>query len=182
MNVGLLRDAMNDDKVVFLTVEEGDTDTASHVLSEMAGMEDQIVFVTVSKPAMTRKEDLDADGVADDNVFFIDGSKVEDGRVREENVVFVDPANLTDLSISLTQAVEQLTENGPVVLLLDAITALGLYSDEQDFKQFIHVLCNKMRQHGVPVLLIGTDEALDDEMESLVSQFADSTYDWDEED
>lgn len=173
MDVDRLRKAMDGNRIVFLSGDES-IDIGSDALSGLATGDEKVVCISVAKSAVERKEQLEELGVADENVFFIDGSKTDD-EVRAENIVFVNPSNLTDLSISLTHAIETLTPQGPVIVMLDTIEALGLYSDEKEFRRFIHAFCNKMRQHEVPVLLIGSGETLDGEMRSLIEQFTDET-------
>lgn len=175
MDTGALSDAMDSGNVVFLSV--GEDDVASDVAGDLASDDRTVIFISVSKPAMTRKKELVAQGVSDENVFFIDGSGSDEGAVRQENVAFVNPANLTELSIALNQAVETMSLQGPVVVMLDALESLGMYSDEQIFRRFIHVLCNKMRAYGAAVVLIGTADSIDPGLRSLLNQFADKTVD-----
>jgi len=174
MDVGRIEGAMKGDRIVFLSADQG-SDIGSDTLSGLATGDETVICISVTKSAMERKQELADLGVADENVFFIDGSTVEDDEVREQNVVFVNPSNLTGLSIALTNAVDTLRQEGPIVVMLDTIEALGLYSDEESFRRFIHAFCTKMRQYGVPVLLLGAGAALDEEMRSLVQQFADVT-------
>lgn len=171
-----LREKLDGDNVLFVPAGENDRDVACDMIAGLDSDDISIIYISVSKPAMTRKEELADRGIDDDRVFFIDGSKSED-KVRQKNVVYVNPANLTDLSISLMQAVESLNEKRSVVVLLDAIESLGLYNDTQTYQQFIHVMCSKLRQHGVPVLLIGTRDSIDEQMQSLITQFTDDTFD-----
>lgn len=178
MGMRELRKTLQDDRVVFLRAGPDEEDTADDILADLAGSGDRVVFITTSKPAMSRKDELEDAGIADDTVFFIDGSGSEDDQVRAENIVFVNPRNLTQLSISMTEAVDQLGAEGPVYMVLDSLATLLMYHDDKQLKRFLHLFCTKMRAREVSTVLISVEDTVDETVAATAAQFADTTLSW----
>lgn len=179
MDMAKIREELDDDRIMYLRAHEDSTaDLAADVLAGLARQGDRVVFLSTAKPAMTRQEDLREQDITDDNVFFIDGSNIDDDQVRQENMVFVNPKNLTHLSISMNEAVEQLSGDGPVIVVIDALTSLSMYHEEKPLRQFLHTFCAKMRGKEAPAIIISIEDSISERLDASIAQFADRTLDW----
>ncbi|MFB6295205.1 MAG: hypothetical protein ABEI97_05570 [Candidatus Nanohaloarchaea archaeon] len=134
------------------------------------------IYVTVNKPYLTIVDTLEAAGIGTSEIFFIDAISEDTGAedVTAENVAFLDsPQGLTDMSIAISEAVEKLPDEGNRVLVLDTLSTLMLYNDEDLVSQFAHELSGKIRDWGVKGLMLTIQEEADEDLLASLNQFVD---------
>lgn len=134
------------------------------------------VYVTVAKPYQTMLNILEKNKIKTDKIFFIDcitPVSAGGGMQRVGNCVFCQPQSLTNISITLTAALQSLPKESERVLVLDTISTLMLYNEAGTVTRFVHSLTGKMRQWGVKSIILTLEEETDKKVLSQLSQFVD---------
>ncbi|MDY6762081.1 MAG: hypothetical protein SVY41_03455 [Candidatus Nanohaloarchaea archaeon] len=73
-----------------------------------------------------------------------------------------------------------LPDEGNRVLVLDTLSTLMLYNDEDMVSQFAHDLSTKIREWGVKGLMPTIEEEADEDLLASLNQFVDKTIEIDE--
>lgn len=174
-----LRNSLEQDEVILVIAPNEDVEGVNTSILEHFSKEDDFscVYVTLTKPYKTVENVLQESGVETDRIFFIDCiSKTQAGEVTAaENVVFLEPQALTNISIALSNAVESLPESDNNVLIFDTLSTLMMYNDQETVSKFAHQLSSKIRGWGIKSIMLTLREEQDDELIENVKQFADRT-------
>lgn len=133
------------------------------------------LYVTVTRPASTIQNQLRKQGADTDNVFYIDCATplAGSGLKRAENAVFVKPQKLSDISISVTEALKSLPADREKILILDTLTTLMLYNDENVVSKFAHSLVTRLRERDITGVLLTVEEETDEDVKAQLTQFCD---------
>lgn len=134
------------------------------------------VYVTVAKPYQTMLNILGKNKIKTDKIFFIDcitPVSAGGGMQRVGNCVFCQPQALTNISISLTTAMQSLPKDSERVLILDTVSTLMLYNETGTVARFVHSLTTKIRQWKVRSVILTLEEETDKKVLSQLSQFVD---------
>ncbi len=137
------------------------------------------VYVSVNKPYSSLRTSLVKEKIDVDTMIFIDAiTKISGGEAeKSENCLFLDgPENLTDFSISITEAVSALNMRDKF-LFFDSINTLLIYNETEPVSRFFHFLSSRMRQWGVKGLIMALDKKTDKSIISQISQFCDKVID-----
>lgn len=78
MDAESLHQAMEGNNIMFVPTGETSRDVGASMIEGVSDEGTHIVYISVSKPALTRKQELKERGIDDENIFFIDGSKTDD--------------------------------------------------------------------------------------------------------
>lgn len=133
------------------------------------------VYVTINRSCRDMVEDLGSAGLSDEKVFIVDMITETTGSegIKRKNCLYLhSPQSLTDLAISLDEAVSAIKSKEKFIIL-DSISTLFVYNPPSTVVQFAHFITNKMRAWGVNGVIIGLTKELDDKTKSLLSQFCD---------
>lgn len=134
----------------------------------------KVVFVSADRPYHSLTAALRDNGVAVDDVHFVDAVSSLNGSApaqRPANATFLpSPTMLEMLAMRIEQVALRL---GPgAYMVLDSLDTLSLYNGMHPVQEFSHYLANRLRSHGVNgdfVLRGGPDRSLHD----LVVAFTD---------
>lgn len=134
-----------------------------------------IIYVTANKPYTTMCNIFQKEGISLDKIFFIDlvtnlvGMELK----RAGNCVFCPPQALTNLSISIQGAVENLPKESNKMLFLDTLSTLMLYNQSVIVTRFAHSLIAKLREWGVKGTILTLEQETDKKVMSQITSFAD---------
>ncbi len=137
------------------------------------------VYVSVNKPYSSLRTSLIKEKIDVDTMIFIDAiTKISGGEIdRSESCLYLEgPENLTDFSISITEAVSALNVRDKF-LFFDSINTLLIYNEAEPVSRFFHFLSSRMRQWGVKGLILALDKRTDKGIISQISQFCDKVID-----
>lgn len=137
-----------------------------------------VIYVSITKPYDLITDQLDDRGVESDKIFFIDCmSKVKNSgnEVRSENCVFIDPRNLTNISIAISEAVKYLPDEHDKLVVFDTLSALSVYNDDKPLEKFGQFLTSKIRNWGIKSVILTLEEEMNDGAVASISQFCDQT-------
>ena len=137
------------------------------------------VYVTVNKPALTIIENCKKENIDHETIIFIDGvSKIsETNIVRKNKILYLDnPENLTDLGISVNEAITSLPKNEKFILF-DSINTLLVYNDEESVIRFAHFLISRMREWDVKGIIFTLEKSMKTSVFGQISQFCDNVVD-----
>ncbi len=135
------------------------------------------VYVTLNKPFETMKETLKKKKIDTRMIIFIDAvTKTTGGKVKKTNeCLFIgSPDNLSDISVSMDQAVRALPSKEKFVFF-DSLSTLLLYNNITTVAKFIHFLAGKMRTWGVKGIIVSLRKQKDQELIDELTQFCDVT-------
>lgn len=137
------------------------------------------VYVSVNKPYKSIKSTLAKENIDPETMIFIDAiTKVSGGDAEKDgSCLYLDgPENLTDFSISITEAVTAL-EFKDKFLFFDSINTLLIYNSPEAVLRFFHFLTSRIRQWQVKGLIIALDKRTEKATISQISQFCDKVID-----
>ena len=131
------------------------------------------VLVSANKPYLTVKESLLALGILDKLIFVDCASRLAGASPSGEKLVLINnPANLTELTISITKSVKILGEK--CFLVFDSLTTLLIYSKVKLLTQFAHSLGLMLKANKVTSLFLAVEQETSKEMLSFLSTIADN--------
>lgn len=135
------------------------------------------IYVTVNRSAVSIREDLNEKGISTDNVLFVDTIARHTGEYEEkddDNIIYLDsPKNLTDISIVISQAMEQLGEQQKFIFF-DTLSTLTVYNDENEVNNFAHHITGRLRSEDVPGILLLLREMANESLIAQLTQFCDT--------
>ena len=130
------------------------------------------VFVSANKPYLTIEENFRKFGILD-KIIFVDCASIlaGDNPSGERIVLINNPADLTQLALSLTRSIERLGEKR--FLVFDSLTTLLIYSKLGPLTQFTHSLGLMMKTKKVTCFFLAVDQEATKEMLRFLSTIAD---------
>jgi hypothetical protein len=134
------------------------------------------VYTTFTKPFHAINKVLEKNNIRTDEVFFIDCVTPVAGyseMLGTDKGLFCQPQSLTNISIAIKTALENVPKGRPKVLVLDNLSTLMLYNNPEYVIRFIHSLSAKVRMWTVKSLFFSLDEDTDKRIVSQLSQFCD---------
>ncbi len=137
------------------------------------------VYVSVNRPYSSVRTTLLNEKIDVDTMIFIDAiTKVSSGDTeKSSSCIYLDgPENLTDFSISITEALSALKFKDKF-LFFDSINTLLIYNDAESVSRFFHFLTSRIRQWQVKGLIVALDKKTDKGIISQISQFCDKVID-----
>ena len=137
------------------------------------------VYVSVNRPYNSMKGLLEGNGIDMEQMIFIDAiTKVSGGKAeKNEYCIYLDgPENLTDFSISITEALSALNVEDRF-LFFDSINTLLIYNDADSVARFFHFVTSRIREWNVRGLIVALDKKTEKNVISQISQFCDKIID-----
>lgn len=134
------------------------------------------LYITVNHPYSSLKEIFAKNRVNINQMFFIDcvTKRVEENPEENERCVYVEsPNNLTDISISIIEALEAI--KGKKFLFLDSLSTLLIYNSVGSLAKFSHFLISKIKLLKVTGIFISGKEKMEKNLLKQISQFCDRT-------
>ena len=160
------------EKVVVVVIPpEKYSSVSSAMLMEIAKERDiEGVFVSMNKPYCTVIESLKESGILEKIIFVDCASKLAGDNPSGDRLVIVrNPANLTELNISITKSLAKLAKNK--FLIFDSLTTLRIYSESKVATRFAHALGLKMKANKVTGLFLAVEQNSAKEMLSFFQQW-----------
>lgn len=168
----------DNDIILVLAPSDAMEDLNARIMEEVSGGSDSAtIYVTVAKPYTTIRNILEERDVDLTNIFFVDCiSKQGAGEtVQADNVVFTQPEALTDISIALSSAVDNIPDDMDKLLVLDTLSTLMMYNDNDTVGRFAHDLSGKIRDWGIKSIMLTLEEETDEQIVGRIGQFVDET-------
>ncbi|MBI1973595.1 hypothetical protein HYS54_02175 [Candidatus Micrarchaeota archaeon] len=135
------------------------------------------IYVSMNRPAIAMQKVLGKEGVETKRVFFIDcitAIAEPHGMTRAGNIVFVtSPQNLTDMSIAISEAAEQI-KKGERFLFFDSLSTLSLYNESESVAKFAHFLTTKLRELDIAAVFLLLEKETDQKIINNIAQFCDN--------
>jgi hypothetical protein len=131
------------------------------------------VFVSANKPYLTIEESFRKFGILDKIIFVDCASRLAGDHPSGERLVLINnPADMTQLAISLAKSIERLGEKK--FLVFDSLTTLLIYSKLDPLTQFAHSLGLIMKTKKVTCFFLAVDQEATKEMLKFLSSIADN--------
>lgn len=176
-NVSDIENALTTDPVaLLLTPSEEESAVRDDIARYYTADKDALMlYVTLTKPYHRLETEFSQKGVRTENFFYIDAvSKLANSSLqRTKNAVFLRPTQLTNLSITLENAVKELPKERDKVLMFDTVSTLTLYHNTNTVSKFLHSLTSKIRGWGLKSILMALEEETDETFRSRLTQFCD---------
>jgi KaiC/GvpD/RAD55 family RecA-like ATPase len=134
------------------------------------------IYITANQPYASLVEMLTENGVDIKNLFFVDciTKRVKESPEEDENCIYIDsPKNLTDISISITEALE--AAEGEKFLFMDSLSTLLIYNPADVLARFSHFLISKIKLLKVAGVFMSAERDMEKGVLRQISQFCDKT-------
>jgi len=138
------------------------------------------VYVTLNKPYETVSNIFNKEKIDTRLIIFIDAiTKTTHEKIKKtKNCLFIGtPENLSDISISMDQAVTSLPGKEKF-LFFDSLSTLLIYNDVTTVARFIHFLSGKMRAWKVTGIIISLQKKGNEDLINELLQFCDIRLDF----
>lgn len=134
------------------------------------------LYITANQPHSSLKQTFAKNGLDINHMFFIDcvTKRVEENPEEDERCVYVkSPGNLTDISISISEALEAI--RGRRFLFMDNLSTLRIYNSPESLIRFLHFLISKIKLLKVIGIFMSAEEDRNKKFLMQISQFCDRT-------
>lgn len=147
-------------------------DIVQHFVDEHGAL---ALYTTVSRPYRSIEQEFKKEGINTSRLFYLDAASRVGGSSmkKSDNVVYVSPQNLTQLSIAIMNACSSVQDD-EILVVVDALSTLAVYNDKRTVARFAHALMGKLRRDDRAIsVILSIREETDEELESHFTQFAD---------
>ena len=135
------------------------------------------VYLTINKPYNTLINTLNNNKIHAEMIIFIDAiSNLNSSKKHNDHshVTFLEnPQDLSDMGIAVAEALESI-HNKKKFLIVDAMSTLLLYNDEDLVAKFFHFLISKIRDMEVITIILNIKTKKDRNLVNEVGQFCDT--------
>lgn len=169
---------LKNDFVALLIVDAGKFAETNIELVKILKHENKLpgVYITGNVPYKNLKDHFDSHKVNLKDLMFIDMVTNMSGEEaqKEENCVFVDsPDSLTELSVTLDKAMDDI-KGKEKFLILDSVSTLLIYNKDKVVEKFTHFLANNLRETpGTKGILLAVQTNENKNALEMLSQFCD---------
>jgi KaiC/GvpD/RAD55 family RecA-like ATPase len=143
----------------------------------------RLIYVTSTIPSSVIRQQLDAEGVAIDHIYFVDCISFIVGSTGEEKerVIYIEsPTMLENILLKTESWLKQLgTKN--TAFFLDAMNTLAMHNDEKALSEFAYYLVNSLRVRQVMTIVLSIHEQTPEDLEVILKLVCDSGIDVHEE-
>ncbi len=143
----------------------------------------KLIYVTSTIPSSVIRQQLDAEGVAIDHIYFVDCISFIVGSTGEEKerVIYIEsPTMLENILLKTESWIKQLgTKN--TAFFLDAMNTLAMHNDEKALSEFSYYLVNSLRVRQVMTIVLSIHEQTPEDLEVILKLVCDSGIDVHEE-
>ena len=176
----LLPELMNNEIYLFLASASRINDKNIELIKELLAKEYYVLVITTNQPYDIIKRNYEKGGVAMEKIFVVDTvTKYALGYDHEpvKNCHFViNPADLTNIGIAVTEALSELEEE-KVSLLFDSVNSVLIYISSQNITKFIHFITNKLRLKNFSGIFLAVEKGLDPDLLIQLTTFVDHVID-----
>jgi KaiC/GvpD/RAD55 family RecA-like ATPase len=152
------------------------------VIKKVLSEDYTVLVVTTNQPYDILKKNYEKNGILLDRIHFIDTvTKYAMGRDPQpaKNCCFINnPANLTDMGITVTEMLKDL-EGKKVCLLFDSVNSMLIYISSQNITKFIHFVTNKLRLLNFAGFFLVVEKGMDPDVLVQLTTFVDAVVDVD---
>ena len=136
----------------------------SAIVKHLAGKGIPGLFISFNKPYLSVKADLEKMGISTENIFFVDCVSSTAGiEERSDDVLFLNSAaNLTGLSIGLTQFIEAIP--GDKFVMIDTLQTLSIYLDSNTIASFVRSITAKASKYPMTLVTLSTPNPTNDKI------------------
>jgi hypothetical protein len=158
------------DKSVFLLVlnvesyQKISTATLKYLVNQKGF---RCLYIAVNKPSSTLSEIYKTEGINVDALSFIDCSVMDTG----SGYPTVNPENLTELSISISTLLKQMSE--PRYIHLDSVSALYIFNQSDKVEAFTQFLIRKLKAEKAGLILVSVKKEVDEKSLQRLRSFCD---------
>lgn len=132
----------------------------------------QGVFVSVNKPYSTVKEELERSATLDKIVFVDCASRLAGLSPAGEKLVLINnPADLVEISVAISNALERLGTEG--FLVFDSPFSLLIYNPEESLTKFVHTLSLRLKSAKFTGIFLGVEQEAVRKMMKFLSMVVD---------
>jgi len=140
--------------LLVITAVENIQDIMKSVVSSLTKKNIPGVYLCFNKPYRTMKNFFKEKGVKTEKMFFIDciSSNVSETETKDNVLYMESPADLTGISIAITEFIEKIP--GEKYLVLDALTTLLIYNRENLVIKFVKSLLAQGSKYGFKIFVV----------------------------
>jgi KaiC/GvpD/RAD55 family RecA-like ATPase len=176
-----LQISSEENRIILALVSPGNYRNDSvHLLQDIQEAGFQVIFVAIHQPCASLREYYTRQGIDVSRIFFIDAiTKYAVGSLPapDDHIRYVNkPGDHTALGIAVTETFRQLGSER-VVIYIDSINAMLIYSDSVNLSRFIHFITSKLRILNVAGIFIAVEKGLDPILISQIRAFSDEMID-----
>jgi KaiC/GvpD/RAD55 family RecA-like ATPase len=146
------------------------------IVKMMVDKDYHVIIITTNQPSGVLKKNYEKSGIDLSSLFFIDAITsyaIGTTPPAEQGVRFIsNPANLTDIGIAITSALNEFSDKRPCILF-DAVSTMLIYLPSANISKFIHYISNRLRLIDTPGIFLAVGKGLDPMMISNLSTFMD---------
>jgi KaiC/GvpD/RAD55 family RecA-like ATPase len=135
------------------------------------------VYITCTIPARVVVEQLSAESIKTDNIYFIDcisymvGSFTEE---KQQTIYIESPTMLEGVMLKVDMWLKKLKDTKKMVFL-DSISTLAMHNDGALLSEFLHYFVNNLRARGIQVVILSVAEQTPPELETVLRLVCDET-------
>lgn len=164
------------DSIVLLLPGEKSYDSALlSLLTILTRQNLSIIYVTLNKPASTLARFFQKEKISIENIHFVDcvTSLVQPDVQGNERVLYVNPNNLTGVSIAVNEFMDALPR--PTAVVFDSLATLLVYNSLPEVQRFSIYLINKIRLSQMRGFLLSVEAEMNPELLRALSKVCDKT-------
>lgn len=139
----------------------------------------KVIYVTSTIPSSVIKQQLEAEGVATANLYFVDCISFIVGSTggEKDNAIFVEsPTMLENIMLKVETWLKQIGTKG-TLLFLDSMNTLAMHNDEKALSEFSYYLINSLRVRQVMTLILSVHEQTPEDLEVVLKLVCDNAID-----
>ena len=131
------------------------------------------IYVTINKPANSIKAYLSKNRLSSDKLYFGDcvSKLINETAKRDENVVFVDPQDLTGIALAVNEMISSI--KGEKFLFLDSLSTLLIYNSTGSVEKFSHFITTKIRILNLKGVILTLEEDMNSQPANLLNKICD---------
>ncbi|MFH1359187.1 MAG: hypothetical protein ABIH37_04830 [archaeon] len=141
--------------------------------------EGQIIYITTNRLVKNLIKHFKESKIQVDKILFIDCISKRVGKIDEEikNCLFLESSrSLTSIGLAITQCIKNLS--GKKIVILDSLSTLLIYNDENTTGRFSNFLINKMKYKEVDFVIFALKIDLDRKIIKHIVSCSDEVKEW----
>lgn len=139
----------------------------------------KLIYVTSTIPSSVIKQQLEAEGVATNGLYFVDCISFIVGSTggEKDNAIYIEsPTMLENIMLKVEHWLKQVGTKG-TILFLDSMNTLAMHNDEKALSEFAYYLINSLRVRQVMTLVLSIHEQTPEDLEVILKLVCDSAID-----
>ena len=135
------------------------------------------IYITCTLPAKVVIEQLGAENIKADDLYFIDTISYLVGSAHDEKsqTIFVEsPTMLEGIMLKVDTWLKKL-HDGKKMVFLDSVSTLAMHNDAPLISEFLHYFVNNLRGRGIRTVILSVAGQTPDEIENILRLVCDET-------